>query len=69
LETVIMKVGGMTCEGCASSVTRVLQAVRGVRAVDVSLERAQAKVDFDPSLASREELRAAVDDAGYDASF
>ena len=68
MDKVTLKVGGMTCMGCVSSVTRVLQAVDGVSEVDVSLEKAQADVSFDPARAKREDLCAAVEDAGFDAS-
>jgi copper chaperone len=64
MESITMKVGGMTCMGCVGSVTRVLQAVDGVAKVDVSLEKAQANVDFDPQRVSLDVLRAAVENAG-----
>ncbi|RPI41024.1 MAG: heavy-metal-associated domain-containing protein [Betaproteobacteria bacterium] len=69
METVTMKVGGMTCMACVSSVTRVLQALKGVSHVDVSLEKAHATVKYDPALADREALRAAVEGAGFDAAL
>jgi len=69
MESITMKVGGMTCMGCVGSVTRVLQAVDGVAKVDVSLEKAQANVEFDPQRVSLDALRAAVEDAGYDAAL
>ncbi len=69
MEIVTLKIGGMTCTGCVSSVTRVLKAVPGVSEVDVSLEDAQARVAFDPARAGRDALRSAVEDAGFDASF
>lgn len=68
MDKVTLKVGGMTCMGCVSSVTRVLQAVKGVSGVDVSLEKAQAEVSYDPGIARREDLCAAVEGAGFDAS-
>lgn len=68
MEKVTLKVGGMTCMGCVSSVTRVLQAIEGVSAVEVSLEQARAQVTFDPARARREDLCAAVEGAGFDAS-
>lgn len=69
MEKVTLKVGGMTCMGCVGSVTRVLQALPGVSEVNVSLEKAQAEVGFDPSRAKREDLCAAVEEAGFDASI
>ena len=68
MDKVILKVGGMTCMGCVSSVTRVLQSINGVYDVKVSLAQAQADVSYDPAVAKREDLCAAVEGAGFDAS-
>jgi len=68
METTQLKVDGMTCGGCASSVRRVLMAVPGVKHADVSLDEGTAKVEYDPALARREQLTAAVVDAGYEAT-
>jgi len=67
LETVTLKVNGMTCQGCVSSVTKALQAVTGVASAEVSLERAEAKVSYSPREVSVERLKVAIDDAGYEA--
>ena len=44
METVTLKISGMTCGGCVNSVRKVIAALNGISAVDVSLERAQATV-------------------------
>jgi copper chaperone len=69
MQHLTLKVGGMTCTGCVSSVTRVLKAVPGVSEVSISLEQAQAQIDYDPALAKPEDLCAAVEQAGFDASI
>lgn len=66
METVTLKVQGMTCQGCVASVTRVLKAVPGVRDVQVTLEPGTAKVSYDASQATVQALEAAIEDAGYD---
>ena len=68
MDAVTIKVSGMTCQGCVRSVTRVLQAVPGVEAVDVSLERGEAAVRYDPARTGVPGLRKAVEDAGYQAA-
>ncbi len=68
METTTIKVSGMTCQGCVRSVTRVLQAVPGVAAVDVSLEKGEAELRFDPARAGAPEFRQAVEDAGFEAA-
>jgi len=64
----VLKVGGMSCQGCVRSVTGVLSALPGVAKADVSLERGEATIEFEPERVSREELVAAVDAAGFTAS-
>ena len=63
---VTLSVTGMTCKGCESSVKRVLEAIPGVLSADVSLERKQALVRFDPSRTGVEAMKAAISEAGYE---
>lgn len=67
MEQATLKVTGMTCQGCVRSVKRVLEAVPGVAGAEVSLERNEAVVAFDPARAQPEQLVAAVARAGYEA--
>jgi copper chaperone len=46
----------------------VLQAVPGVDAVDVSLEKGEAQLRFDPARAGAPEIRKAIEDAGFEAA-
>ena len=66
METMTIKVSGMTCQGCVRSVSRVLQAVPGVEAVDVSLEKGEAALRYDPAQAGATQFRKAVEDAGFE---
>ena len=68
METVTLRVNGMTCQGCVRSVTQVLHRVPGVRHAEVSLERAEATVEFDPGQASAAVLKQAIEAAGYEAA-
>jgi copper chaperone len=67
MESSIIKVGGMSCQGCVRNITGVLGALPGVATAEVSLEAAEARVSFDPQVVSRSELVAAIEDAGFDA--
>jgi copper chaperone CopZ len=60
-----LEIGGMTCGGCVRSVTRVLEAVPGVNAANVDLEKARAQIEGEALDAAT--LIAAVEDAGFDA--
>ncbi|MBK7025390.1 MAG: heavy-metal-associated domain-containing protein [Sulfuritalea sp.] len=67
METTTIKVDGMSCGGCVKSVTGVLTALDGVAKADVSLEQKQAVVEFDAAKVTRDQLKAAIEDAGFDA--
>jgi copper chaperone len=66
METTTIKIKGMTCGACVAAVGRVLHAMHGVEKVDVSLERGEASIEFDRAEVAEEDLRAAIEEAGYD---
>ncbi|MFZ5511743.1 MAG: heavy-metal-associated domain-containing protein [Pseudomonadota bacterium] len=67
-ESTVLKVGGMTCQGCVNSVTKVLEGLPGVARVEVSLNRGEARVDYDGTRVSREDMKRVVDEAGFEAA-
>jgi copper chaperone len=54
MQTELLKVTGMTCGGCTSTVTDALQAVNGLGEVIVSLSAGEAAVQYDERLTSRQ---------------
>ncbi|MCT4622861.1 MAG: cation transporter [Schleiferiaceae bacterium] len=64
--TTTYKVKGMTCGGCATTVTNILKMQPGVNEVDVSLEDNEAKVDYDDTKVSSEKLQEVVGMMGYE---
>ncbi|HEX8961839.1 MAG TPA: cation transporter [Rhodocyclaceae bacterium] len=68
MESIVLKVTGMSCGGCVKSVTNVLQALPGVAKAEVSLEKGEAAVEFEPGQVTREAMAQAVADAGFEAS-
>jgi copper chaperone CopZ len=65
METITLKVVGMTCMGCVGSVQRLLQALPGVERVQVDLASGLARVDCDQSLADLNTLKRAIADGGF----
>jgi copper chaperone len=65
MQTEHVKVTGMTCGGCATTVTRALKAIAGVGDVNVSLSAGEATVQYDEKMTSPGKLTAAVKGAGY----
>jgi copper chaperone CopZ len=60
-----LKITGMTCSHCQTSVEKALEKVPGVYSAVVDLRNATAEVDYDDDAATPEELTAAVAKAGY----
>jgi copper chaperone CopZ len=60
----VYTVAGMTCEHCVSAISSEVSGVAGVEAVDVDLARGQVTVTGDGY--TDDEIRAAVDEAGYE---
>ncbi len=66
MQTVTLGISGMTCGGCVRSVSKVLKALDGVAKADVSLDKRCAVVSYDPAKLGVEQLKRAVQDAGYE---
>ena len=67
MENTVIKVGGMSCQGCVKNITTVLTGMAGVASAEVALEAGEAKVVYDAGTVSREALLGAIEDAGFDA--
>ena len=59
-------VQGMGCAACVARVGGAIKEQNGVLDCSVSLASNSAQVDYDPSVISPEDIRKAVQDAGYD---
>ena len=66
METIVIGVGGMSCQRCVATVSGVLQSLAGVDAVEVSLVPGQATITYDAQKVTVERLRTAIEDAGFD---
>lgn len=66
METIVLKVQGMSCGGCVSSIKSVLQPIDGVASVEVSLEKGQVTLSYDATKTRAQAFKQAIEDAGYD---
>ncbi|XP_047336904.1 copper-transporting ATPase RAN1-like [Impatiens glandulifera] len=64
-----VRVTGMTCAACSHSVEEALQSVNGVFKASVALLQNKADILFDPFLVKEEDIRNAIEDAGFEAEF
>jgi copper chaperone len=63
MDRITMKIDGMSCGHCVSSVDRALKKIDGVKVE--SVEIGNATVSYDPSAVSAEQIADAVADEGY----
>jgi len=59
------EITGMHCRGCTTLVMDSLEEEPGVKAVDVSLDRQEADVEFDPRVITEDRIREIIIDLGY----
>jgi Cu+-exporting ATPase len=64
-----LDVGGMTCASCAMNVEKVLKRQKGVTSASVNVSTAKARVEYNSSLTSVEDMIAAIEGIGYSASI
>ncbi len=60
-----LNIGGMTCAACVSHVEKALREVEGVETSTVNLATERATVQYTADAANVEDLRSAIEDAGY----
>jgi len=65
MSTTTIKVTGMTCGHCATSVREEVGGIPGVTAVDVDLASGRVTIDSEQQVDS-EAIKGAVEEAGYE---
>lgn len=63
--TVTLPVEGMSCGSCVASVKRTVKALNGVTSVEVSLAERRARVSYDASKVTPDQIVAAIRELGY----
>ncbi|MBK7000487.1 MAG: heavy-metal-associated domain-containing protein [Rhodoferax sp.] len=66
MQTVTFNISGMSCAGCARSISNVLNALNGVQTADVSLDQHRAVVEYDAAKVGPDVLKGAIEEAGYE---
>jgi len=65
IQTVNFDVEGMTCASCEQHVTHAVNELQGIVNVAASFEKANAKVEFDDSKTTKEDIEKAINSTGY----
>ncbi|XP_033114023.1 copper-transporting ATPase 1-like [Anneissia japonica] len=69
LRDLTISVGGMTCQSCVRSIQDNISTFKGVVEIEVSLEKGEAYVKYDPVLTKPETVRLGIEDMGFDAAL
>ncbi|XP_065858254.1 probable copper-transporting ATPase HMA5 [Euphorbia lathyris] len=62
-----IRINGMTCTSCSSTVEQALQAIQGVQKAQVALATEEAEVHYDPKLLTYKHVLKAIEDTGFEA--
>ncbi|XP_053564356.1 copper-transporting ATPase 2 [Bombina bombina] len=65
----LIRIDGMTCGSCVSSIENMISQKRGVQSIRVSLADGTGKIHYNPSETDAEDIRAAVEDMGFDSTL
>ncbi|MCC7257589.1 MAG: heavy-metal-associated domain-containing protein [Gammaproteobacteria bacterium] len=65
METVQIKVSGMTCGGCERSVQNALTSRQGVASARADRNAGVVSVEFDPAQIQRAAIEKAIAEAGF----
>ena len=63
--TVTIRVKGMTCGGCATSVEKALKSTEGVLEARVSFESSRAVIKYDDQKVTVAKLREVINNTGF----
>ena len=66
-KTVTIKVEGMKCAKCSSSVTKALKATEGVQDATVSSDKGEAVIKYDDQKLTEAKLREVINSTGFKA--
>lgn len=62
-----IRINGMTCTSCSTTVESALQALQGVQKAQVALATEEAQVHYDPKIINYNQLLEAIEDTGFEA--
>ncbi|XP_036312491.1 copper-transporting ATPase 2 isoform X3 [Pipistrellus kuhlii] len=67
--TMVLVIAGMSCASCVQSIEGLISQREGVQQISVSLADGTGTILYDPSIINPEELRAAVEEMGFEVSI
>ena len=65
IEKINLKLRGMSCASCASSIEKIILNVPGVKSCNVNFGAEQAAIVYNPSRTTIFDIQQAIEEAGY----
>jgi len=62
----VIKIGGMTCAMCVKTIENAIKELPGVMEVSVNLATESARVSYNPSILTIEDIKKAIESVGYE---
>ncbi|MCT7985437.1 heavy-metal-associated domain-containing protein [Laspinema sp. A4] len=69
METVNLRLKGMSCASCATQIEKAIRGVPGVEECSLNFSAQQARVKYNPRKTELDRIQTAVSDAGYTAEL
>ena len=66
-KSVTIRVEGMKCNNCSSSIAKALKATDGVEKVEISHEKGEAVIQYDEQKVTEAKLREVINGTGFKA--
>ncbi|MFQ5913226.1 MAG: heavy-metal-associated domain-containing protein [Nitrospinota bacterium] len=67
MESKVIKVEGMSCEHCQTTVEKGLKELQGVSSASANFQKGEARISFDPALVQEEGIKEKIRALGYQA--
>lgn len=67
MKKITIKITGMSCAHCVNKIETALQGLQGVEKEKVNLKKEIAKVKYDETVQTLDNLKEAVKEVGYEA--
>ena len=66
MEKIIFNVDGMSCGHCENAVQNAVRELTGVKEVKADAQKKQAAVEYNSSLTTTEEIKAKIEEQGFE---
>lgn len=63
---ITLQVNGMTCDHCERAVKGALEDLNGIQGSEVDVNSGRVVVMYDDSLVSKEDMKKAIEEQGYE---